>query len=284
MTNRPFASPRRSFFSQKGAGASKIRAISDSAVVRESEKEKNLCLQQGETENVLVCGLSTSETEKSKASEILMSLSEKMSSDVNDAPEKMKTKKTTKSSCNFDSILENMANSWRELGLGVTTGSVALNEYLQRVKKTSQNSNLSAKETLYLISTLRAKTWYPPRNSPLNRGIPMQPTCSEMSNTVSETAEEPTWMQSLSKLYVEMVAQDADDGTLYRNNLLNNYNAFEIASLLRTFENRITDLAIREDSIRLRAQRELNLIPCVTIPHYVEYIHHPMKVDDDDDA
>lgn len=273
------------YFPPKGAGASKSPGNSNRVVIRESEKEKNLCLQQGETENVSVCGLSSSEKEKSNASEILMSLSETVSSGISDAPEKMKAKKTTNSSFNFDSILENMANSWRELGLGVTTGSVALNEYLQRVKKTSQNSNLSAKETLYLISTLRAKTWYPPRNSPLNRGIPMQPTCSEMSSsTVSETTEEPTWMQTLSKLYVAMVAQDADDGTLYRNNLLNNYTAFEIASLLRTYENRITDLAIREDSIRLRAQRELNLIPCVTIPHYVEYIHHPMKVEDDNDA
>lgn len=269
-------------FRKNVAGTSKIRSNRNRDIMEEGKKDKNLCLRHGETENVAVCGVSSSQREKRQASEILMSLSEKASSDINinDASEKMKAKNPTNSSFNFDSILENMANSWRELGLGVTTGSVALNEYLQRMEKTSQNSHLSAQETLYLISTLRAKTWHPPRNSPLNRLLPLHPSHSETS-PVSEKAEDPKWMRTLSKLYVAMVAQDADDGTLYRNNLLNNYTSFEIASLLRSFENRITDLAIREDSVRLRAQQELNLIPCVTIPHYVEYIHHPLKVDDD---
>ena len=168
---------------------------------------------------------------------------------------------------------------WEDLGLGSTTGSVALNEYLRQAKQPFQHVPLSAQETLFIVSTLRAKTWPPPRNSPIyqNLPVPTSQACSYTSTTTSKCTipitetniTEAPWMETLSNLYNTMVAQDADDGISYRKNLLQRPST-EIVSQLRTFENRITDLARREDLIVQRKQ-ELQLIPGVTMPHYMDY-------------
>lgn len=177
--------------------------------------------------------------------------------------------------------------SWEDLGLGSTTGSVALNEYLRQVKQPFQHVPLSAQDTLFIVSTLRAKTWPPPRNSPIYQNLPVPTTqacsyttttttCTNSSIPVTKKTTEAPWMEALSNLYTTMVAQDADDGMSYRNNLLHRRST-EIVSQLRTFENRITDLTMREDLITKR-KLELQLIPGVTMPHYIDYYlqHKPL--------
>ena len=170
----------------------------------------------------------------------------------------------------------NMAYSWEALGLGITTGSAAVNQYLRQVKGPSHRRDVTAQDALYIMSTLRAKTWRPPENSPLHRVLQTTRRQEDISGGVENFGDNNTtplpW-KMLSNVYRTMVSQDADDGLSYRNIVLHHYTAAEAMSQLRAFENRITDLAYREDMITRRRGKELGLIPGVTIPHYLDYLH-----------
>jgi hypothetical protein len=158
---------------------------------------------------------------------------------------------------------------WESLGLGRTIGTAALNKRLcdgmRNEGCTDRVPQLSAIECLHAVQQLKLRTILPPADSELHTVLQKTrlQTKQELLDYDDDDADEvsskkgPCW-KTIAELYQDMVAQDLDDGDIYRREY-QFLKADQVKERMMRMETDASALQTREDRVR-RTAATLGLI------------------------
>jgi hypothetical protein len=150
---------------------------------------------------------------------------------------------------------------WESLGLGRTIGSAALNKRLcDGMRDEGGNDRvpqLSAIDCLHTVQQLKLRTVLPPANSELHTVLQKTRLQTKQELRDYDDAEEvstkkgPCW-KTIAELYQNMVAQDLDDGDIYRREY-QFLKADQVKERMMRMETDASALQTREDRVRRTA-------------------------------
>lgn len=151
--------------------------------------------------------------------------------------------------------------NWESLGLGRTIGSAALNKRLRDGMRDEGGKDrvpqLSAIECLHAVQQLKLQTVLPPADSELHTVLQKTRLQTKEELHDYDDADEvspkkgPCW-KTIAELYQDMVAQDLDDGDIYRREY-QFLKADQVKERMRRMETDASALQTREDRVRRTA-------------------------------
>jgi hypothetical protein len=151
--------------------------------------------------------------------------------------------------------------NWESLGLGRTIGTAALNKRLCDGMRDEGGKDrvpqLSAIDCLHAVQQLKLRTVLPPTNSELHTVLQKTRLQSKQELRDFEDTEEvstkkgPCW-KTIAALYQDMVAQDLDDGDIYRREY-QFLKADQVKERMMRLETDASALQTREDRVRRTA-------------------------------
>jgi hypothetical protein len=157
--------------------------------------------------------------------------------------------------------------NWESLGLGRTIGTAALNKRLydgiRNEGGTDRVPQLSAIECLHAVQQLKLRTILPPADSELHTVLQKTRLQTKQELRDYDDADEvsskkgPCW-KTIAELYQDMVAQDLDDGDIYRREY-QFLKADQVKERMMRMETDASALQTREDRVR-RTAATLGLI------------------------
>jgi hypothetical protein len=147
--------------------------------------------------------------------------------------------------------------NWESLGLGRTIGTAAVNKRLRAEGGKDKVPQLSAIECLHAVQQLKLQTVLPPADSELHTVLQKTrlQTKEELRNFDDadevSTKKGPCW-KTIAELYQDMVAQDLDDGGMYRREY-QFLKADQVKERMMRMETDASALQTREDRVRRTA-------------------------------
>jgi hypothetical protein len=157
--------------------------------------------------------------------------------------------------------------NWESLGLGRTIGTAALNKRLCDGMRdeggTDRVPQLSAIECLHAVQQLKLRTVLPPADSELHAVLQKTRLQTKQELRDYDDADEastqkgPCW-KTIAELYQDMVAQDLDDGDIFRREY-QFLKADQVKERMMRMETDASALQTREDRVR-RTAATLGLI------------------------